>query len=90
MGIDEFYYKQPEPKFISWLNSPLHDSAPKKFTRVAPNADEVSVFGAYVSACEAEWREIILTATDDFGAFLRSTGSFGDRYPIRIAYEAGH
>ena len=49
MRIDEFYYKQPEPKYIEWLNSPMHESAPERFGRTEAGEGEISALGAYMA-----------------------------------------
>ena len=89
MRIDEFYYKQPEPKFIEWLNSPMHESAPEKFDRTEKREDEVLAMGAYIAECALEWQEVLATATTDFEKFLISAEAYGKRYPIKIIYSAG-
>ena len=89
MRIDEFYYKQPEPKFVDWLNSPLHEAPPELFDRVIPNTDEVFIKGAFVAECLEGWRDVLFTATSDFEKFLRSSKSYGDQYPIKIVFTEG-
>lgn len=84
MRIDEFFNKQPEAKFIDWLNRPMHDSAPKSFARVVPDVGEVSVKGIYIAECPQAWHDAILTATDDFEKFLRLVHAFGSNYPVKI------
>ena len=44
MRIDEFYYKQPEPRFVDWLNSPLHEASPELFERVIPNKKVIKTY----------------------------------------------
>ncbi len=89
MRTDEFYYKQPEPEFINWLNSPIHESKPESFTKTAPESGEISVMGAYTAEVYGEWKEIIATAVDDLTSFLSSSGISGKRYPIRITCSEG-
>ena len=89
MRIDEFFDKQPEPKFIDWLNSPLHESAPEIFGKREIRAGEVDAVGAYISSVHEGYRELILTATEDLEKFLRVAGVFGDKYPIEIAFAEG-
>ncbi len=89
MRIDEFFEKQPEVKFVDWLNSPLHECAPKSFGRSTAEPTEVSVKGAYIAECVKEWRDVILTAIDDFEKFLRSADVFGSVYPIKTVYSEG-
>ena len=74
MRTDEFFYKQPEPEFICWLNSPMHESKPENFTKTAPDVGEISVTGAYVAEVYGEWKEIIATATDDLTSFFYHPG----------------
>ena len=90
MRIDEYYYKQPEPRFIEWLNSPIHEKAPENFKRKIPRADEVVITRAYIADCPLEWRDIIFTATEDFEKFLRVCGAYGRSYPIKISYALGY
>ncbi|MBE6582450.1 MAG: hypothetical protein E7648_04205 [Ruminococcaceae bacterium] len=89
MRTDEFFYKQPEPEFISWLNSPMHESKPENFTKTAPDVGEISVTGAYVAEVYGEWKEIIATATDDLTSFLSSSEMLGNKYPIKITCSDG-
>ena len=89
MRIDEFFEKQPEPKFIDWLNSPLHESAPEVFGVRKIRDGECDARGAYISSVYEGFRELILTATEDFEKFLRVTGVFGDKYPVEIAFVEG-
>ena len=89
MRIDQFYYKQPEPKFIDWLNSPLHENVPECFSKTEPGFGEISANGAYIADCEAKWKEPIQTAINDFEKFLRSSGVLGNDYPIKIVYSDG-
>ena len=71
MRIDEFFEKQPEPKFIDWLNSPLHESAPEIFGDRECDAGEVCAYGAYIASVYEPYREVIETATADFEKFLK-------------------
>lgn len=89
MRIDEFYYKQPEPKFVDWLNSPLHEEAPEIFGREVPCIGEVAVKGAYFEECAEEWRDVLFSATSDFEKFLRVSNSYGNDYPIKIVRAEG-
>ena len=89
MRIDYFFDKQPEPKFIDWLNSPLHETAPTNFARTIPAKNEICIKGAYIKECEAEWQSVIKTALFDFEKFLRSSGSLGEKYPIKIRFCEG-
>jgi hypothetical protein len=84
MRIDEFFEKQPTPRFQELLNAPRHTKPPKIFGKRQAEQGEVSVQGAYLAECCEDFREAILTATDDFSAFLGSVGAGGDSYPIRI------
>ena len=84
MRIDEFFYKQPDIKFVELLNSPLHSCAPKHFARTVAEAGEVSAFGANVAECCQPWRETVRTAIDDYETFLRAANVYGDKFPIRI------
>ena len=59
MRIDEFFYKQPEPQFIDWLNRPLHEEAPEHFAKAVPGADEVWAKGAYIAECCLQWQRIM-------------------------------
>lgn len=86
MRTDEFYYKQPDAEFISWLNSPMHESKPENFTKTAPDVGEISVTGAYTAEVYGEWKEIIATAVDDLTSFLSSSKMLGNKYPIKITY----
>lgn len=90
MRVDEFFEKQPEPKFIDWLNSPLHESAPEFFGDRETESGEVCAFGAYIASVYEPYREIIETATEDFEKFLKVSGVFGDRYPIMIEFSEGY
>ena len=89
MRIDEFFEKQPEPKFIDWLNSPLHEAAPENFGRSECREGEVMAYGAYISNVYEPYREIVETATVDLEKFFRVSGVFGDKYPIEIAFADG-
>ena len=89
MRIDEFFEKQPEPKFIEWLNSPLHETAPEIFGDREPERGEVRANGAYIASVYEPYREIIETATLDFEKFLKVSCVFGDRYPITIEFSEG-
>ena len=89
MRTDKFYNLQPEKKYISLLDSPMHESAPQAFARRIPEMGEVSAVGAYIKECEEHWHDTLYTATSDFEAFLRSSMSHGDRYPIRIVCTEG-
>ena len=84
MRIDEFYYKQPEPKFIEWLNSPMHESAPDNFGRTELADGEISVNGTRITECASEWRDVLSTALCDFERFLNSAEIYGDNYSIKI------
>ena len=88
--IDYFFDKQPEPKFIEWLNSPLHERAPENFGSGEAREGEISALGAYIAECHEPWRELILTATEDFERFLGVSGVFGSRYPIKILFAEGY
>ena len=46
MRTDKFYNLQPEKKYISLLDSPMHESAPQAFARRIPEMGEVSAVGA--------------------------------------------
>ena len=87
--IDEFFYKQPEPKFIEWLKSPLHEDESTHFIRKRKNTKEADAFEAYICECAKDFSEVIKTATDDFHKFLRSEGALGNRYPIYIQRAEG-
>ena len=87
--IDRFFYNQPEPKFIEWLKSPLHESAPEGFGAAEAGEGEMSAHGAYIAECHAPFSEAIATATLDFEKFLRVTGTLGCRYPIKILFAEG-
>ena len=89
MRIDEFFEKQPEPRFIDWLSSPMHESAPESFGRSEAREGEAIAGGVYISSCYEGFREIIETATEDFEKFLRVCGIHGDKYPIEIAFAEG-
>ena len=89
MRIDEFFEKQPTPRFGELLNAPRHAKPPKNFGKRQAEEGEVSALGAYIADCCADFRDAILTATDDFAAFLSSVGAGGDTYPIRIVFEEG-
>ena len=90
MRIDEFFEKQPEPKFIDWLNSPMHESAPENFGGRECEAGEVCARGAYIASVYEPYREIIETATEDFEKFLKVAGVFGNEYPIIIEFSEGY
>jgi len=89
MRVDEFFDRQPTPRFGELLNAPRHSEPPRNFGRKAAEKGEVSSFGAYFADCCEKFRDAILTATDDLTAFLSSAGICGDAYPIRIAFEEG-
>ena len=90
MRIDEFFEKQPEPKFIDWLNSPMHESAPENFGDREADEGEARVRGAFIASVYEPYREIIETATEDFEKFLKVAGVFGNEYPIIIEYSEGY
>lgn len=89
MRIDEFFERQPEPKFIDYLNSPLHESGPENFAKAVADPGEIAVKGAYIASCADEWQDSIRTATDDFQKFLSSSNSLGSSYPISIMSVTG-
>ena len=90
MRIDEFFYKQPNIKFVDQLSQPIHKSAPKHFGRRVVEEGEVFAGGAYIGECHSEWCDAIATAIDDYETFLRVSGVYGHRYPIRILYAEGY
>ena len=49
MRIDEFFYKQPDIKFVDQLSQPIHKSAPKHFDRCVVEDGEVFAGGAYIA-----------------------------------------
>lgn len=89
MRIDKFFDKQPEPEFIHWINRPLHENPPDDFARTTIGAGEVFVKGAYIADCEPQWKETILTATEDFEKFLCVCNCLGKAYPIKICRTIG-
>lgn len=89
MRIDEFFYKQPDIKFVDQLSQPIHKSAPKHFGRRVAEEGEVLAGGAYVAECHPEWCDDIATSIDDYETFLRVSGVYGQRYPIRILFAEG-
>ena len=88
--VDRFFDKQPTPRFIEWLNSPMHGSAPERFGRTEKEPSEASAKGAYIAYCAQGWRELLSTATDDLESFLKVCGVYGDRYPIKINLVEGY
>ena len=90
MRIDDFFDKQPNIKFVDLLSRPVHERAPKSFGRAVAEEGEISVCGAYIAKCHTEWRKLIATAIDDCETFLRASGVYGDRYPIRILFAEGY
>ena len=90
MRIDEFFYKQPDIKFVDQLSQSIHKSAPKHFGRRVAEEGEVLAGGAYVAECHPEWCDDIATSIDDYETFLRVSGVYGQRYPIRILFAEGY
>ena len=84
MRIDEFFEKQPTPRFQELLNAPRHTKPPKIFGKRQAEQGETSAHGAYFAECCEDFREALLTAMEDMDAFLGSVGEGGDSYPIRI------
>ena len=84
MQIDEFFDRQPKPRFIDSLNLPLHQSKPENFGRSTAERGETSVLGAYLAECREPFLEPLATAIADLDAFLSSAGVLGRAYPIRI------
>lgn len=90
MRIDDFFYKQPDIKFVDLLSRPLHSSEPKHFGRTVAEAGEVSVNGAYIVECYPQWREMIRTAIEDCECFLKTANIYGDKFQIRILFSEGY
>ena len=90
MRIDNFYDKQPDIKFVDLLSSPMHLCAPKNFGRRIAETGEISARGAYIAECYHEWRDLLLTAIDDYEKFLKAANIYGNRFPIRILFSEGY
>ena len=90
MRIDNFYDKQPDIKFVDLLSSPMHSCAPKNFGRLVAETGETSARGAYIAECYHGWRDLLLTAIDDYEKFLKTANIYGDRFPIRILFSEGY
>ena len=90
MRIDPFFDKQPNINFTDLLNRPVHECAPKHFGKAEAEAGEISALGAYIAQCHPEWHDTIQTAITDYEDFLRITGVYGDRYPIRVVCAEGY
>ena len=85
MRIDPFFDRQPEPGFIKDLCSPVHARAPLGFgTRKSAREGEISANGIYIKEKFPEGEEVLLSAYEDFDAFLAVTAIGGDRFPIVI------
>ena len=68
----------------------MHLCAPKNFGRRIAETGEISARGAYIAECYHEWRDLLLTAIDDYEKFLKAANIYGNRFPIRILFSEGY
>ena len=85
MRIDPFYDRQPAPRFVEDLSSPVHARAPLGFgERMTAREGEVAACGIYLKNEFSEGADLLAAAYADFAAFTAVTGIGGDRYPVSL------
>lgn len=84
--IDPYFYDQPPLLFVDELKKPLHVQKPAWFTERVPEADEISITGAYLVDEFPDPERLIETAIADFNTFLQVYEMAGERYPVYLKY----
>ena len=85
MRIDEFYDKQPEPRFVDILCSPMHSEPPAGFGKGEPREGEIRAEGMYILNGISDPEGLLDTAIEDLGAFISVCGIGGDTYPRSLS-----
>lgn len=84
---DPFFSAQPPLGFLKELKTPLHQEKQSFFGRGQKRADEIEVQGIYLIRTFSFDVDCLLSAYEDFDAFIKMYGLGGNTYPIRLLYE---
>ncbi|MBE7063315.1 MAG: hypothetical protein E7390_05975 [Ruminococcaceae bacterium] len=84
---DPFYSKQPPLGFLKELKMPLHQEKKFFFGTGQKQPDEIEVEGIYLVKSFPDPAGSLLTAYEDFDAFIKLYGISGNAYPIYLVQE---
>ncbi|MBO4980182.1 MAG: hypothetical protein J6D16_07225 [Clostridia bacterium] len=82
---------QPPRAFVDELKKPLHSEKPSHFcAECQPREGEVRAFGLFLDKKFPDPEGLLDTVYEDFEAFAKVCGVWGDRYPIGLLFAANY
>ena len=83
----EFVDIQPPKAFVEELKKPMHDAKPTHFNAFCePLEGEICLRGVFLDKSYPDPEGLLETVYEDFEAFARVCGFWGDRFPIRLVF----
>ncbi len=87
----EFIDVQPPRAFVEELKKPLHKAPPSHFfVACEPLENEIRASGVCLEKSFPDPEGLLDTVYEDFEAFARVCGFWGDRFPIRLIYASAY
>ena len=87
----DFIDVQPPKAFVEELKRPMHSVPPAHFRAACePLEGEIGICGAFLDKCYPDPEGLLDTVCEDFEAFARVCGFWGDRVPIRLGLDAAY